>query len=181
MARNGITVNGKLFRKFIDRAEIERQVKRVAHEIECSAKDNTPLFVCVLNGSFVFAADLLRNIESPCEVCFVRLASYEGTSSTGCVKNILGLNADISGKDIIIIEDIVETGRTLQALHKTLLEKNAKSVSIASLVSKPSRLETDIIVKYCGFKMKDTDFIVGYGMDYNGQGRNIPDIYIAAE
>ena len=163
------------------RNEIRHEVKRLAAEIERATEGCTPVFLCVLNGAFVFAADLLRCIPKDCEVCFVRLASYEGTSSTGTVKNIMGLNMDVKGRDVIIIEDIIETGRTMQAMKKILAGHEAKSVNIATLVSKPAKLETDINIRYCGFKMKATDFIVGYGLDYNGLGRNLPDIYIAAD
>lgn len=174
-----VTVNGKDFVLMKSRNEITHEVKRLAGEIERDINGGKPLFLCVLNGAFVFAADLLRNISQECEICFVRLSSYEGTSSTGNIKHILGLDAKLEGRDVIIVEDIVETGRTLKALCDMLAEHNPKSVSIATLVSKPTRLETDITVKYCGFKMKSIDFIVGYGLDYNGAGRNLPDIYIA--
>ena len=97
------------------------------------------------------------------------------------MKNIMGLNMDVKGRDVIIIEDIIETGRTMQTMKKILASHEAKSVNIATLVSKPAKLETDINIRYCGFKMKATDFIVGYGLDYNGLGRNLPDIYIAAD
>ena len=172
IAQDKITLGGKVFTLMTSRNEIRHEVKRLAAEIERDTEGN---------GAFVFAADLLRCIPKDCEVCFVRLASYEGTSSTGTVKNIMGLNMDVKGRDVIIIEDIIETGRTMQAMKKILAGHEAKSVNIATLVSKPAKLETDINIRYCGFKMKATDFIVGYGLDYNGLGRNLPDIYIAAD
>lgn len=181
IAQDKITLGGKVFTLMTSRNEIRHEVKRLAAEIERDTEGCTPVFLCVLNGAFVFAADLLRCIPKDCEVCFVRLASYEGTSSTGTVKNIMGLNMDVKGRDVIIIEDIIETGRTMQAMKKILAGHEAKSVNIATLVSKPAKLETNINIRYCGFKMKATDFIVGYGLDYNGLGRNLPDIYIAAD
>lgn len=175
-----VTIHGKTFNKYISSDDIRREVIRLANDIKRDSTNSKPFFVCVLNGSFVFAADLLRYIDTPCDVCFVRLSSYKGTVSSGTVKSVIGLDYNVKGRDVIIVEDIVETGRTMQSLLFTLSEAGANSVRIATLVSKPSRLQSDITITYCGFKMKETDFIVGYGLDYDGEGRNLPDIYIAA-
>lgn len=180
MARKTVILGGKTFSLLLGRREIGRAVKRVAEEIRRGAKGGSPLFLCVLNGSFVFAADLLRRLGTDCEVCFVRLSSYESTSSTGNVRSIIGLDADVAGRDVIIVEDIVETGRTVQALVKELSVREAKPPRIAALFSKPAKLETGVTADYCGFRLETEGFIVGYGLDYNGMGRNLPDVYIAA-
>jgi hypoxanthine phosphoribosyltransferase len=133
-----------------------------------------------LNGAFVFAADLLRDVTIPCEVSFIRLASYEGTSSTGEVKQLIGLNEDIEGRTVVIVEDIIDSGLTMQELLLILAKKNPKEIHIASLFVKPNNLKVDLNIHYRCFDIEN-DFIVGYGLDYDQQGRNLPDIYKVIE
>ena len=138
------------------------------------------MFLVVLNGTFIFAADLLRNITTPCEVSFVRLASYEGTSSTGKVKQLIGLNVNLEGRTVVIVEDIIDTGFTMQELLRTLSDKNPKELRIISLFVKPENLKVDLDIDYRCFDIEN-DFIVGYGLDYDQEGRNLPEIYKVIE
>ncbi|MBQ5404144.1 MAG: hypoxanthine phosphoribosyltransferase, partial [Bacteroidales bacterium] len=133
-------------------------------------------FIGVLNGVFMFASDLMKNIKVPCTIQFVKVASYQGMTSTGVVKELIGLNADISGKDVVIIEDIVDTGFTMKSILGQLKEKNPASIRIASLIFKPESFREDFKVDYIGFSIPN-DFILGYGLDYDGYGRNLPEIY----
>ena len=135
-----------------------------------------PLFLAVLNGSFVFAADLFRFITIPSEISFVKLASYEGTISTGKIKEVIGLNEDISGRDVIIVEDIVDTGSTMKRMLETLGTRNPRSLHICTLLLKPGKLSVPLNVEYVAMEIPN-DFIVGYGLDYDQQGRNLRDIY----
>lgn len=135
-----------------------------------------PLFLSILNGAFMFTADLMKRIQFPCEISFIRLASYEGTSSTGTIKEIIGLTDNIEGRTVIILEDIVDTGLTLQKLYEELTKKNPAQLLIATLLFKPDAYKGSIKVDYIG-KSIPNDFIVGYGLDYDGLGRNLPDIY----
>ena len=176
-----VTVSDKKFRLLYSASEINAQVERVAKEIKRDIAGSKPVFVCMLNGAFMFAADVLRSIGEACEIRFVRLSSYCGTQSTGKVSNVLGLDVDLKGRDVVIVEDIVETGRTMHTFIEDIKKASPASVSVASLVVKPERLMENVEIKYVGFKMKANDFIVGYGMDYNQEGRNLPDIYIVEE
>ena len=138
--------------------------------------DKNPLFLGVLNGAFIFAADLMREVTIPCEISFVKLASYQGITSTGKVHEVLGINEDLTGRHIIVVEDIVDTGRTMKQMIESLGTRNPASVSICSLFVKPDKLEEDIDIKYPCFSIPN-DFIVGYGLDYDQQGRNLKEIY----
>lgn len=139
-----------------------------------------PLFLAVLNGSFIFAADLMRMITIPCEISFVKLASYQGTMSTGKIKEVIGINEDISGRDIIIVEDIVESGLTMKRMLESLGTRNPASIHICTLLLKPEKLKVDLDIEYAAMEIPN-DFIVGYGLDYNQQGRNLRDIYTLVE
>ena len=139
-----------------------------------------PLFLAVLNGSFIFAADLMRMITIPCEISFVKLASYQGTLSTGKVKEVIGINEDITGRTVVIIEDIVESGLTMKRMIDTLGTRNPESVHICTLLLKPEKLEVNLNVEYAAMEIPN-DFIVGYGLDYNQQGRNLREIYTLVE
>jgi hypoxanthine phosphoribosyltransferase len=142
---------------------------------------NTPiLFLSILNGAFMFTADLMKRIQFPCEISFIRLASYEGTSSTGTIREIIGLTDIIEGRTVIILEDIVDTGLTLQKLHEGLTKRNPAQILIATLLFKPDAYKGSIKIDYIG-KSIPNDFIVGYGLDYDGLGRNLPDIYTIVE
>ena len=174
MQRNKIIkVKDKAFSVSISERAIKRQIKRVAEEINRDYEGREP---AVLNGSFIFAADLLREIDLPCEISFVKLASYEGTSSTGSIREVIGLNIDITGRPVIIVEDIVDTGLTMAHMLETLQKQNPASIDICTLLLKPSKLQVKLDIRYCCKEIPD-DFVVGYGLDYDGFGRNTKDIY----
>lgn len=175
-----IQIKDKRFKTFIPEAQILQEVSRVANEIMNDLRDEKPLFVSVLNGSFMFTADLMKYLDMPCEVSFVKLTSYEGTSSTGKVKELVGLNDDITGRTVVIVEDIVDTGLTMQRLVETLKARNPKEVRIATLLVKPDKLQVPLDIQYVAMNIPN-DFIVGYGLDYDGLGRNYRDIYTVIE
>ena len=158
---------------FTNFAQILR--KHIAME-SIQIKDKNPLFLSVLNGSFMFTADLMKRITIPCEISFVKLASYQGISSTGKITEVIGVNEDISGRCVVIVEDIVDTGLTMQRLLETLGTRNPKEIHIASLLVKPEKLQVPLNIKYAAMNIPN-DFIVGYGLDYDGLGRNYKDIY----
>lgn len=171
-----IQVLDKEFGLSIPAEDIMTQVRRVASEINRDYEGQTPLFLAVLNGSFIFAADLMREVTLPSEISFVKLASYEGVASTGVVREVIGLNTDITGRPIIIVEDIIESGITMAHMIDTLKKQNPKSIDICSLLVKPEKLEVKLDIRYVGFELPN-DFILGYGLDYDGQGRGLKDIY----
>jgi hypoxanthine phosphoribosyltransferase len=171
-----VKVKDKEFEISIPSASINEAVQRMADEINRDYKDKTPLFLAILNGSFVFAADLIRKITIPCEISFVKLASYSGTSSTNQVREMIGLNEVITGRHIIILEDIVDTGITLDHLITDLEKLNPADVKVACFTFKPEAFQKSFRIDYLGISIPN-DFIVGYGLDYDGYGRNLPDIY----
>lgn len=174
-----IHIKDKTFRPYISGEEIARAVDRVARCIreDVRQEEGTPLFVVMLNGAFMFASDLLRAIDVPCEVAFMRMKSYQGTASTGTVDLLQDMHAEISGRTVIVIEDIVDTGATMHALLEHLQRRRPKCVKIASLLYKPESLQYDVPVDYVAFEIP-RDFIVGYGLDYDEEGRNLKDIYV---
>ena len=171
-----ITVKDLRFNISIPAEEIKKRIAELAAQISSDLKGRNPLFLAVLNGSFMFAADLMRGITTPCEISFVRLSSYTGTESTGTVHELIGLNEDLTGRTVVIIEDIVDSGLTMRELLSMLKTKNPADVRIASLLVKPGNLKVKLDIPYCCFQIPN-DFIVGYGLDYDGYGRNLPDIY----
>ena len=171
-----IQVKDREFEVFLKEEDIQKEIKRVASEINRDYKDKEPLFLCVLNGSFMFAADLLKDDNVPCNVSFVKEASYVGTDTSGKVKELMGLQEDVSGRHVIIVEDIVDTGYTMRDVLESLAEKNAASVNVCALLCKPDKLKVDINLKYLAMNIPN-GFIVGYGLDYDGFGRNSRDIY----
>lgn len=173
---SNVRILDKTFETSITEAEIKERVKALAARLNKDLEGKNPLFLAVLNGAFVFAADLLREITIPCEISFVKLASYQGTTSTGKVKEVLGVNEDLTGRTIVIIEDIVETGRTMKQMIESLGTRNPEAVHICTLFIKPDKQEENLTVDYAAFSIPN-DFIVGYGLDYNQQGRNLPEIY----
>ncbi len=175
-----IKIHDKVFRTSYSEAEILQHVKAVADRLNKDMEGKNPLFLAVLNGSFIFAADLMRMITIPCEISFVKLASYQGTLSTGKVKEVIGINEDITGRTVVIIEDIVESGLTMKRMIDTLGTRNPESVHICTLLLKPEKLEVDLNVEYAAMEIPN-DFIVGYGLDYNQQGRNLREIYTLVE
>lgn len=174
--RRIIKVKEKSFTVTISERAIKRQIKRIADQINRDYEGKRPVFLAVLNGSFIFAADLLREIDLPCEISFVKLASYEGTNTTGSVREVIGLGIDITNRPVIIVEDIVDTGLTMAHMLDTLKKQNPESIDICTLLLKPSKLQVKLDIRYCCKQIPD-DFVVGYGLDYDGFGRNTKDIY----
>lgn len=160
--------------------EIKRDIETMAAAINRDmGSEEKPLFISVLNGSFIFTADFIRLVEFPCEISFVKLASYQGTETTGEVNQLIGLTEKIEGRTVVILEDIVDTGITLGKLVATLKDHNPKDIKIATLLYKPDSYKGDLKIDYVG-KSIPNDFIVGYGLDYDGLGRNLADIYTLA-
>lgn len=171
-----IKINDKYFRVSIPEAEIKERVKEVAQAISRDMEGKNPLLLAVLNGAFIFAADLMREITIPCEISFVKLASYQGTTSTGKVHEVLGINEDLTGRHVIIVEDIIDTGLTMKIMTEQLGTRHPASVSVCALLVKPDKLQVELDVKYCAMRIPN-DFIVGYGLDYDQAGRGLKDIY----
>ena len=164
------------FSEFIDADEIAKAVKRIASRINTDMKGKNPLFLVVLNGAFMFAADLMKEITIPCEISFVKLSSYIGTKTTSTVRELIGLDEVLHDRAVVIVEDIIDTGITMGVTIEKLRKLEAKEVKIATLLFKPEAFKMDYKIDYKGIEIPN-DFIVGYGLDYNGQGRNLPDIY----
>ena len=164
------------FVPFISEKELEKVLRELGERINTSYEDKCPLFVVVLNGAFIFAADLLKHVSVNCEVSFLRLSSYRGTSSTGDVKETMPLGTDVSDRDVIIVEDIIDTGRTMARMKEDLLAEGAASVAICTLLFKPDAFREDYRIDMIGLEIPDR-FVVGYGLDYDGLGRNMPSIY----
>ena len=175
-----IKVKDKTFKTFIPEDEIQRRVKAVAEKINKDLDGRNPMFLAVLNGSFMFAADLMRYITIPCEISFVKLASYQGTTSTGKVKEIIGINEELKDRTVVIVEDIVDTGKTMKRMLESLGTRNPESLHICTLLVKPNKLEENLNIEYVAMEIPN-DFIVGYGLDYDQQGRNLRDIYTVVE
>ena len=176
-----IQIKDKKFRLSLSDEEVQKAVRAVADALNRDFKDGAPpLFICVLNGAFMFAADLMKYVNIPCEITFIKLSSYEGVYSTGAVKEIMGLNESVVGRDIVVVEDIVDTGVTMERILESLSSKGAKSVRIATFLQKPDALQRNITVDYAGIKIPNA-FIVGYGLDYDGFGRNLKEIYTLVE
>lgn len=174
---NTLFNNGIKLSLLFDEQTIKDKVKVLAEKIQKDCEGEIPVFLCVLNGSFIFAADLVRFYKKNCEVSFIRLSSYEGTKSKGEIQNVMGLPKNIEGHPVIIVEDIVDTGLTMSYLVKVLKISKPKSVHIASLFVKPDKLKYDVKVDYYCFEIDDK-FIVGYGLDYDQIYRNLPAIYV---
>ncbi|CAM1367210.1 adenylate kinase [Tenacibaculum xiamenense] len=165
------------FKEFVSKNEISRIVKDLAVQVKNDLPENeVPLFIGILNGCFVFAADFVRVYKGDCEISFVKLASYEGTSSTDKVKKLIGVNEDLEGRTVVILEDVIDTGNTLQEIYEIFKSKNLKELKIATLFFKPDVYRKELPINYVGKSIPDS-FIVGYGLDYNGYGRNLPAVY----
>lgn len=175
-----ITLHDKSFEPYIKEVAIQNRINAIAEQISDEYKGKTPVFISMLNGAFWFTADLLRNYDGNCEVSFVKFKSYDGTQSTGTVTQSIGIDLELKGRDVIILEDIVDTGKTLSVFLEVLAQHAPASVKIASLLLKPNALKYPIKVDYTGFEIPN-DFIVGYGLDYDGLGRNYKDIYVVAK
>jgi hypoxanthine phosphoribosyltransferase len=171
-----IRIHDKTFELYLSETAIQERVKNIADSINEEYKDKKPLFIAILNGSFMFAADLFKYLTINSEISFIKLASYRGMKSTGNVITSIGLDADLFGKDLIIIEDIVDTGKTLYNFLPKLKDHHPSSLKIAALLHKPEATRFPLNLDYVGFSIPDK-FVVGYGLDYDGLGRNLKEIY----
>jgi hypoxanthine phosphoribosyltransferase len=168
------------FKPFLSEEKILKRVAELGHQITIDYKAKKPVFLSILNGAFVFLADLSRACDLTCETTFIKLSSYQGTKSTGNVTTLIGMDIDLKGRDVIVVEDIIDTGKTLYQFLKELKELEPSSIKLASLLVKPEALQHDIPVDYKGFDIPNK-FVIGYGLDYNGEGRNLKSIYQLAE
>jgi hypoxanthine phosphoribosyltransferase len=175
-----INIHNKKFEPFILKQQIQKRIEDLAAEITAEFSAKKPLFIAVLNGSFMFAADLFKHIAFESEISFIKIASYHGMQSSQKVNQLIGLTEDISNRHIIIIEDIIDTGLTMKHILAELQSKQPQSVSVVSLLVKPSAIQFPLPIHYTGFEI-DNQFVLGYGLDYDGLGRNLPEIYIEME
>ena len=175
-----IHLHDKTFEPFISSEEIDFALANMAKKMDDDFFDDIPVFIGVLNGSFMVMSDLMKHYRGMCEVNFVKMASYEGTQSTNKVKQLIGLDDNLDGKTVVIVEDIVDTGNTIEELKAIFKQKNVKHLKIATLFFKPDAYKKDIKLDYVGIRIPDK-FIVGYGLDYDGLGRNLRDVYQLAE
>lgn len=177
---NNIKVLDKEFAPYISQVEIESEIRRIATQINRDMQDKNPLFLVMLNGAFMFAAELLKNIEIDCETSFVKYSTYDGTQSTCEAKELIGLNSSLKGRNIVIVEDIIDSGFTMSCLIQKLQSMEVASIKIATMLFKPEAFKFDYKIDYIGMNIGN-EFIVGYGLDYNEHGRNYPLIYQVVE
>jgi hypoxanthine phosphoribosyltransferase len=175
-----IEVNNKKFTPFITETQIDEQIKVLAAELNRDYEGKRPLFIAILNGSFMFAADLFKALTIEAEICFIKLASYKGTRSTGNVITSIGLDEPLNGRHVIIVEDIVDTGKTLNEFLPQLFNQQPTSLKIAALLHKPDALAYPVKIDYLGFNVPNK-FLLGYGLDFDGLGRNLKEIYQLVE
>jgi hypoxanthine phosphoribosyltransferase len=175
-----IHLHDKTFVPFISSEELNFAIKNLAKQMDDDFFDEVPVFIGVLNGAFMVLSDLLKEYRGMCEVSFVKLSSYEGTQTTNQVKQLIGLNENLEGRTVVIVEDIIDTGNTIEELKAIFKGKNVKHLKIATLFLKPDAYKKDIKIDYVGIRIPNK-FIVGYGLDYDGLGRNLPDVYQLAE
>ncbi|HPE86396.1 MAG: hypoxanthine phosphoribosyltransferase [Bacteroidales bacterium] len=173
---NIVTVKDKTFVISIRDTELDAATRCIAQAINRDIRGKNPLFLCILNGAFMFAADLMKKITIPCQLSFVKVASYEGTTTTNHLANLIGLTENIAGRTVIVVEDIIDTGYTMEQIIAMLHERGAAEVRIATLFFKPDSFQCNYAIDYIGMEIPN-DFIVGYGLDYDGYGRNLPHIY----
>ncbi len=171
-----IQIHDKFFRPYISSGQIREKIEEIARKLETDYEGKTPVFIAILNGSFMFAADLFKVLNIPAEICFIKLASYKGTKSSGTVITSIGLDVDLFGKHVIILEDIIDTGKTMHEFLPRLFHQQPASLKICALLHKPEATKFPLTIDYCGFSIPDK-FVVGYGLDYDGLGRNIKEIY----
>jgi len=175
-----VKILDKEFKLFISEKRIQETVKKMAHRMNKELKGQKIFLIGILNGCFMFAADLVKHLDLDCTITFLKLASYQGTSSTGKVKRLIGLNEDIKGQVVVVLEDIVDTGITLDFIQKQLRGYEPAEIKLATLLYKPDACRQDVSLDYVGIEIPD-DFVVGYGLDYNGHGRNLRQIYTVIE
>ena len=175
-----ITIHDKTFTPFISQETIENRIAELATQINTDYEGRKPVFLVVLNGAFLFASELVKNIPLSCEITFVRLSSYSQTESTGKVRQIIGLEEKLTDRDVIIVEDIVDTGLTMHQLLQQIKDLGPSSVEIATLLHKPEAIKKPIDLRYVGFEIPNR-FVVGYGLDYDGLGRNLDALYVLPE
>ncbi len=175
-----VRILDRQFRLYLSESEIQSRIHTIAQQMSKELEGKNPLFVAVLNGAFVFAADLLREMTTPTEISFIKIASYQGTTSTGNVSDIIGLNEDLSGRTVVIVEDIIDSGLSMTHLINSLRRLNPAEIKICALLVKPGNLKVDLDIPYCCFRIPN-DFIVGYGLDYDRYGRGLRDIYVVEE
>lgn len=175
-----ITVHDKAFKPYLQKEAIQARILELAAEIDKDYQDKQPLFLAILNGSFIFAADLFKHITIEAEISFIKLASYKGTSSSGNVITAIGLEENLRDRHIILLEDIIDTGKTLHSFLPELIQRQPASIKIATFLTKPEALQYPITADYVGFKIPDK-FVLGYGLDYDGLGRNLPELFILDE
>ena len=175
-----IVVHDKSFEPYLDAVAIQEKVQQIGKELNRDYQGKRPLFIAILNGSFMFASDLFKFIQIDAEICFIKLASYKGTKSTGHIITAIGLDTDVYNRHVVIIEDIVDTGKTLSEFLPQLTHQQPASLKIAALLHKPEAIVYPLNIDYLGFTIPN-DFVVGYGLDYDGFGRNIPEIYKVIE
>ncbi len=176
-----VTILDKEFELFIPYEKIRAIIEEMAEQMNKDLKDKNPLFICILNGSFMFAAEIFKRISLlDAEISFIKLASYSGTNTTGSVKELIGLNEDLTGRTVVVLEDIVDSGITIDKTIEQIKSKNPLEIKIATLLLKPDALRVQVPLDYIGIEIPN-DFIVGYGLDYNGRGRNLIDIYKVTE
>ena len=178
--KNRVQVHDKVFEKSIEFDKIDKAIGRIADKLNNDLHDKNPLFLSVLNGAFMFSADLFKKLSFPCEISFVKLASYSGTNSTENVRHLIGFDEDIKGRTVVVVEDIIDSGLTMIEVMKQLEEKEVGEIRIATLLFKPEAFKGNYKVHYVGMEIPN-DFIVGYGLDYNKHGRNFKDIYKIVE
>lgn len=176
MMQQNIRVHDKLFKPYLPASDIQQKIQGIAANINSDYAGKNPLFISILNGSFMFAADLFKYLAIDAEICFIKLASYKGTKSSGHVVTAIGLDIDLIERHVVLLEDIVDTGKTLSEFLPQLRHQQPASLKIAALLHKPEATVHPVTIDYLGFTIPDK-FVVGYGLDYNGLGRNIPEIY----
>jgi hypoxanthine phosphoribosyltransferase len=171
-----IKLHDKTFDTYLSEEEIQQKIREIAEAINKDYQNKRPLFIAILNGSFMFAADLFKHITIDAEICFIKLASYKGMKSSGNIITAIGLDQDVFGRDVVIVEDIVDTGKTLNEFLPQLQHQQPRSLAIAALLHKPEATQFPLTINYTGFKIPNK-FVVGYGLDYDGLGRNLKEIY----
>lgn len=176
MSKKRIKVLDKAFETSISGEAIQQEIQRIAEAMNRDLAHKNPIFLGILNGAFMFASDLFKQISFPCQITFLKLASYDGTKTTGTVKQLIGINQDLKDRTVVLLEDIVDTGITLDTILRQLNGYEPKEILVATMLHKPGALQKDVQLDYVGFEIPD-EFVIGYGLDYDGYARNLPEIY----